>query len=465
YILGRSIYNAYFHPLARFPGPRTWGFTRLFFMTSLFRGNLHMQIKSFHDLYGPVVRVAPNELSFIDGAAWEDIYTKFNKNKGLPKNDVFMSQDFHSFFDSIGEEHTQVRKTLAHAFSEQALANQEPVIQAYVTTLVNKLHEVAQDGKIINIVEWFNWFSFDVTGALTFSESFDQLEDTTTHPWTKMISSHLTYSSFNACLRFWPPLDRLLPLLAPPSLRRLKRSFLAMSRDKVQRRLEREDLQKLDDIVATYFSAANKGEDILTTETLVGTFTFLIVAGSETTATALAGITNVLCHHPQALARLKEEVRSVSNASDLTIASTAAMPYLCAVIKEGLRFCHPVPASISRIVPQEGKVIGGHFVPGNTLVGIPQYAAYFSETNFESPYEFLPERWIGGDGSEEARSIFRPFAVGGRSCLGQNLARAELRLVLARVIYDFDLEMEHDLRWHDQKSYFLWHKEPFLVRI
>jgi cytochrome P450 len=99
-----------------------------------------------------------------------------------------------------------------------------------------------------------------------------------------------------------------------------------------------------------------------------------------------------------------------------------------------------------------------------TLVGIPQFAAHYCDVNFENPYEFIPERWTQIL-DDDSRSIFQPFAIGGRNCIGQNLAWAEMRLVLARVVYNFDLEPADDLCWLDQKSYYLWEKEPFLVRV
>lgn len=60
---------------------------------------------------------------------------------------------------------------------------------------------------------------------------------------------------------------------------------------------------------------------------------------------------------------------------------------------------------------------------------------------------------------------FHPFAMGGNNCIGQNLARAELRLVLAHLMYGFDLEIVEEVSWEDQECYFLWQKSPFVVRL
>lgn len=70
------VYNLYFHPLARFPGPSVWCALRLPFLKTILSGKLPYAVKAYHDQYGPVVRVAPDELSFNDSAAWRDIYLK-----------------------------------------------------------------------------------------------------------------------------------------------------------------------------------------------------------------------------------------------------------------------------------------------------------------------------------------------------------------------------------------------------
>ena len=71
-----AIYRATFHPIAKIPGLRLWTITRLPFFYNLAIGRLHARIHDFHSEYGPVVRVAPGEISFITESSWSDIYLK-----------------------------------------------------------------------------------------------------------------------------------------------------------------------------------------------------------------------------------------------------------------------------------------------------------------------------------------------------------------------------------------------------
>ena len=68
------VYRLYFHPCAKFPGPKLNGITPIPSIVSLLKGRLPLEEKKMHDKYGPVVRVGPTVLSFNTPQAWEDIY-------------------------------------------------------------------------------------------------------------------------------------------------------------------------------------------------------------------------------------------------------------------------------------------------------------------------------------------------------------------------------------------------------
>ncbi|KAL8665270.1 MAG: hypothetical protein Q9168_007733 [Polycauliona sp. 1 TL-2023] len=82
----KVIYNLRFHPLARFPGPTLWAVSRIPYALTLLKGDLTQRTKELHDRYGHVVRLAPNELSFVDPQAWQDIYTHRHGRPNFPKN-------------------------------------------------------------------------------------------------------------------------------------------------------------------------------------------------------------------------------------------------------------------------------------------------------------------------------------------------------------------------------------------
>lgn len=156
----------------------------------------------------------------------------------------------------------------------------------------------------------------------------------------------------------------------------------------------------------------------------------LIVAGSETSATALLGATYLLLANPSTFTLLAREIRSAFSDDEdqitlQAVSSPKDLPYLHAVIEEALRLCPPGPGTFPRRVPRGGRVVCGRFVPGGMTVGVHQTATHRSERNFVEAGEFRPERWLpvgaGGDEKYEAdiKACFQPFSFGPRNCIGK----------------------------------------------
>lgn len=123
-------------------------------------------VLQLHKKYGEAVRISPNEVSFISGeTAWQDIYgLRIGKHKGhlsTQKDRATYAPDIEhaNIITSNDEDHARIRKTLSHAFSERALAQQESLVQGYVDLLVSRLKDVAarESGKPQDITKWYNW--------------------------------------------------------------------------------------------------------------------------------------------------------------------------------------------------------------------------------------------------------------------------------------------------------------------
>ena len=221
--------------------------------------------------------------------------------------------------------------------------------------------------------------------------------------------------------------------------------------------------------------------------------TFLF-AGSETTATTLAGTTYLLLANPDVYGKLVNEIRSAFRSqADITIEEVNKLPYLIAVFQEGLRHYPPISTGFPRVVPAGGDVISGHYIPGGTAVYVSQHAANHSARNWKDPERFVPERWLGEERYEgDRREVWNPFSFGPRNCLGRryvgltpsyflnlmrswpwgdemlilgSLAYAEMRLILAKVLFGFNLELvDKERDWiREQKVFTLWDKGALMV--
>ncbi|KAL8832623.1 MAG: hypothetical protein Q9191_000139 [Dirinaria sp. TL-2023a] len=252
-----------------------------------------------------------------------------------------------------------------------------------------------------------------------------------------------------------------------------------MSREKFQRRLKLQTDRK--DIIS-YVLLNNQTSEITLPE-LEATSALLIVAGAESTASSLTATTNLLLRNRPKLEKLCEEIHaSFDNESDITLSALEKLPYLQAVFQEGFRMAPAIPTQIPRIVPPGGDTVCGEFLPGNTFVGVPQFAAYRSKDNFSFPDDFIPERWLPGPYdvvsscvsdpgqvtstlARDNRKVVQPFSVGPRSCIAITLAYAEMRLVLAKLLWNFRLSVPdgYSMIFEEQKTYALWQRESLMI--
>jgi len=132
---------------------------------------------------------------------------------------------------------------------------------------------------------------------------------------------------------------------------------------KVQRRLNWE-LERLD--LMSHVIDQGTREKGLPTSLISSTFAIMTIAGSETTATVLCGTMNYLVAYPTKLATLVQELRdSFSGMEDMTLDALKDLPYLNAVLDEGLRLCPPVPWILPRKVPVGGGTVCGVWLPSD----------------------------------------------------------------------------------------------------
>ncbi|CAJ2500662.1 Uu.00g035150.m01.CDS01 [Anthostomella pinea] len=511
FLLSRAIYHCFFHQLSRFPGPRLAATTRLQYAWYLWQGRLHEHIKSLHDQHGPVVGIAPDELSFTAGAAWTDIYCGGVGNKGFPKHGAYRNaQTFESLFDADDKNHTRLRRLLRNSFfSMKSARMQEEIVQDYTDKLIQQLRtRYCAHNRPAVLREWYNYLTFDIAGYVVMSEDFGCLGSQEYHPWVLIILSHLRLSALFMILRLFPPLPLLALRIAPAYLLQLRDSFFDLVREKLDRRLQRTlPGEQVDFVQAALGSSSilpterndkdpsteSNSQESLSLYEIQSNSILLLLAGSETMATSLLSATHLLCESPLAMARLVSEVRTTApTEADLNFNNLANMPYLNGVIREAHRLCPPLANGPARVVDRENTQIAGYAVPPGTAVGVTQFATNRCAANFVRPDEFLPERWLSPEEAlqyptnEEAREfgkdrrdVVRPVTVGGRDCIGQNLAILEFRVVLARMVWNFDVEVSRKWiggitgkeegssfrRWTDQKPYMLWDKQSYYVSL
>ncbi|KAI0474770.1 cytochrome protein [Xylaria cf. heliscus] len=461
WLLGKAVYNLYFHPLAKFPGP-FWGRVSLFWrFWHTMGGRAHRAIETQHQKYGSVFRVSPNELSFASVDSWKTIY-----GYPPPGQPHVVKGEFYDIYGAgfktgcIGSErdpqqHALKKKNLSAAFSTKALNAQEALVQKCWDQFVQKIGPLSRATPAgIDIVKWFEMVTFDILGEMAFGEKKH-------HFWLDLILDHLQEITLVDNLRRFKFLATLGKWIVPSLTVRVREKHTGYSRAKVQKRLDTENTRH--DFFTNLVSLVKSGQ--VSREEMTAHASTLIIAGGETTAHTLSSIVFYVLTTPGSAEKLWSEIRARYNSYDEIDATSALqLPYLQAVIQEALRI-HPSGAQgFPRNSP--GIVIDGHFVPPGTEVYTSAWTVVHDPANFHEPYAFKPERWIDPE-CTDIKEASQPFSLGYRACIGRNFAFIEMALCIAKMAYKYDWELvDKSLDWEaSSRCYIMWWKAPIRVRL
>lgn len=248
FLLG--IYNAFIHPLRNYPGPFFWTAYRFPYVIAIHSGDIHRRLKAFHDKYGPVVRIAPNELSYADAAAWKDIYGNRPGHQPFERNRTWFVKlnpgDPHSMMGYDEEAHARQKRAFSNSFSEKSLRDQSLTIESYVDSFIGQLSARSSGQqcteKTVDLSNWFVFLMFDISGYLSFGESFGCLSKGKAHPWVEIAQDFGKGLSLIASVNLYRPVDKLLRYVIPTHIRERQIEHGKMSTEMAKKRLSlRED--------------------------------------------------------------------------------------------------------------------------------------------------------------------------------------------------------------------------------
>jgi cytochrome P450 len=448
------IYRVYLSPLAKYPGPKLYATSSLPHIRLVLRGEWAWRVLEWHKQYGPVVRVGPREISYINEAAWNDIY-KAAKGEPQLKKDLPSADIQNALFNNSDDaQHHAIRKTLSPVLSERGVRAREHLFLKHVNSFETLLKAVAsEEAGGFDIVPYFKMVTADIIGDLLIGKPFGAMANRKVpklaHDNYENEKNLAIGTAFNrnSLLRFL-----LFKVLPQPKL-----PFRVFGAERWRQYAARPDSAKDDSHLITALMKAvrpgetgtRKGEAPFDEGVASRAFSDFWLAGANTIARVLAGVTFFLSKHPEKAKKLTREVREAfHSASEIDLTGVNALKYLQAVISESLRLFPASPETQRRIVIPGGKVIDGQWVPGGTFVGVYHWAAGRYPRAWTDVEDFVPERWLNGAEEnisarykDDARGVINPFNVGPRNCAGQSVTNAELRLIVTALVWHFDIEL------------------------
>lgn len=321
--------------------------------------------------------------------------------------------DLHTLRLAIGngllfcrdDEHAEQKEAIAHLFSASRMNDFLPVLGAHVDSFVG---ELVLDRDVYDAYERFSHLALSVIVLLLeIKIDADRMNE---------LLAAVAGLEERICEVRKREMHPILPSFSEPD------AVLTETRDRILRIL-RMAMEELPEGSRLSNLAQSHGMEFLENQLCT-----LAIAGFETTALTLTWTVYLLALHPQIQKRLKEELRQDVVQPSRVFSPRPTGSLLDAVIFESMRLC-PVVHLTSRQSSGDCEILGEKISKDESIL-ISPYAMHRHRKYFDRPNDYDPSRWLGTKATELERNMVT-FGYGSRSCIGQTLAMAEIRLCIA----------------------------------
>jgi cytochrome P450 len=339
----------------------------------------------------------------------------------------------NGLFLAEGESWLRQRRLLQPAFHRQRVAGYGEVMTAYAARHVADW----KDGDVREI----HGEMMAVTQAIVGKTLFDADVSGDAHEVSQ--AARVLAEDFGARLRtltlipYWVPTPRNLR-----SRRAIRRLDDLIHRIIAERRAREEDRG---DLLSMLLQARDADDGSrMTTQQVRDEAMTMFLAGHETTAVALSWAWYLLARHPEAEARLADELGEVLGDRPPAVADLPRLRYAGMVVTEAMRL-YPPAYGLGRQAARATEIAGQAVAAGDILIA-PTWVVHRDRRWFEEPEAFRPERWAGDLAQRLPRFAYFPFGGGPRQCIGNSFAQMEAVLVLAAIAQRFRLSLMPDQR-------------------
>lgn len=457
FMLGLSLSILYYrllsssHPLSHIPGPILARATKLWLFAKIQGGKSREDLEKIHAIYGPVVRIAPNEISVADNDAILQIHgakswirgtsytVSFHSSGGAPDHDV-------SMLNLISHaSHTPRRRMWDRAFTIASLKEYEPMVLERISELCTQMDRL--EGTVIDMNKWMGYLVFDVTSDLAYGGGSSFLRSGSDP--TDLVEGVVAAMRLQGRLMALP---WLAPVLKHSSLATKSASFGQFCTSQFETRYKNGNPRGGIDFLTHLMEGEGKDALTLSKKAMAGESSLVMAAGADTTRVAISILFMYVIRDPKLYETLQRAIDEALDGAEMVNIGDGVfpahdvvknIPMLEAFINEALRVAPPLSVEPLREAPTEGASICDIFIPGGTQVRVLSSVIQRDPRNHADPLEFRPERWLkaeqGGSGDHFDKRAFFPFLFGPYHCVGKQFAYQEMRLFVATLLWKYDL--------------------------
>ncbi len=393
-------------------------------------------VDDFAKIYGDTFTIRSSSsdnhlVYFSQPQALEQIFTADSRHFEVGRGNIglkFLLGD-RSFMLADGDRHQRQRQLLAPPFHGERMRAYGEEIREITRQVTNewqigkpfKIRESMQEVTLRVILR----VVFGLNDGELFEELRRSLSDLLDFITSPIMSSAFFFQFMQKDFGAWSPWGWVLQ-----QRQKIDRLIYALLRE---RRAEPE--QNRQDILSLMMAARYDDGQGMSDEELHDELMTLLVAGHETTASALTWAFYWIDRLPEVREKLLQELNTIGVNHDLS--SVAKLPYLTAVYQETLRLYPIVMTAFPRIVKIPITIMGYELREGTVI--IPSiYLAHHREEVYPQSKQFKPERFLGRQYSPYE---YLPFGGGNRRCIGMAFAQYEMKIVLATVLSEFQVSL------------------------
>ncbi|CAF3508753.1 unnamed protein product [Adineta steineri] len=401
----------------------------------------------YHTSFGPVPRLCTSDPSLIQGVLRTN--ARFYRKSNLMRLILGTLLGYDNLLLAEDNIHSQHRRLIAPVFQHQNINSMISLMVELTSNLLAKwkltLHDVENKGKelTIDMQNEMTHLTLDIVTGCVFGNGLMKNENVREIIYRNVTTTLEDVQNRTLNMIGLIPIINRLPF---PSKQRIDKSKQDV-RIVIQR--------IIDDRKKNLTTSSCKGPDLLdlilaargddkisklTDEEIYEEALTFVLAGHETTSNLMIWTLYNLANNPDVCQRLEVEVDSVLNDNEEITASTLSLlTYTEAVLKESLRLHQPVPTIVRQavednmLIASDGKQI--HIKKG-TDIQVNFFLLHHSEKYWHEPFKFDPSRF-----NERHVDTYLPFSAGPRSCIGQNFAMLEAKVMLAMMIKQFRFQL------------------------
>lgn len=372
----------------------------------------------------------------------------FVKGRGLRASRPVLGQ---GLLTSEGELHRRQRRLVQPAFHSARLASYADTM----TACANSTCRTWTDGSVIAIDQEMMRLTLRIVGRTLFSADLASGAAGVSASLTRALKLFLHLNS--PITQLFPPLRHYREREAAKLRAELAAVLAPVIRE------HRAYPERYDDMLSMLLrSTDDSGAGFLSDDLLLDEALTLFLAGHETTANALTFTWLLLAQHPQAAARLHDEVDCVLGGHLPTYDAVPRLTHTGRVFREALRL-YPPAWLIARDAVTSYR-FGSLDVPANSTVFMSPFATQRDPRYWPDPERFLPERFADS-AVERPRFAFYPFGAGTRACVGEHFAWMEGTLLLATLAQRWQLHLASSQRVELWPQITLRPRRPLLMRV